>query len=114
MRSIHVAVVPQSEIRNNGVGDYFATSQYGDVHIYVADSLSPNEQVAVSVHEIIELLILEAAGIPISLVDQYDSDFEMTHGKTDEEPGDQPDCPYRFAHVAATAVEDAVLAALGG
>lgn len=60
----------------------------------------------IAVHELIEYIIIKHQGIKLKDIDSFDISFEeeRIRGNTDE-PGDDPDCPYKFAHKIATSVE---------
>jgi len=60
----------------------------------------------VALHELVEAYLCQKAGIPDEVVTAFDKAFEAKRqpGNTDE-PGDDPEAPYRHEHRIATIVE---------
>jgi hypothetical protein len=92
-------VLPRDEMRYPTVGDWFEDSD-GTVHIQVADTVNLNYAYLVMVHELVEYWLCRQRGISEASV----SAFDLSHGDSDE-PGDEPDAPYRNEHCVATGIE---------
>lgn len=117
-KNMHITIqtAPPDLIRNKQVGDW-RISKYS---LAVLVSLAiPNEasQLAVGIHELIEAFLCRANNITDGEVCTFDEQFEAGREeglhRQDEEPGDDPNCPYWEEHQAATFVERAVCAAIG-
>ena len=73
-------------------------------------------ELLVALHELVEVLLCKHSKISQKAVDKFDMMFENEreqglHGT--EEPGDDPDAPYKVQHCLATGVERIVAALLG-
>ena len=112
---IQIVAVPQEKIRAEQVGDWMYTND--SIVVYVLETLSPESQLAVAIHELQEAFLCRKKGITDFVVCAFDKQFEDErkngHHNEDAEPGDDPRAPYREEHQAATFVERAVCAALG-
>lgn len=62
----------------------------------------------VAVHELVEAVLCQHAGITAEAVDSWD----MGPGKDMDEPGDDPSAPYHGPHMAADAIERQLASAL--
>lgn len=98
--------------RNDGDGDYYQ-NQDGSWEIIVSPRVgSKKELVTTLVHELIECILAEAAGISEPSIDAFDKKFEDRRKQgleTEEsEPGEAKDSPYRRQHQFATIVESLI------
>jgi len=116
MLDAHLKSVPKSLVRSDQAGDW----SYGKgklIATVVEDRYSPESELAVAIHELVECFLCRKNGISDSQVVKHDDMFndELAHGHHQEdcEPGDDPRAPYRLEHQAATHVERAVCLALG-
>jgi len=96
--------------RNDGDGDYYQ-NQDGSWEIIASPRLgSRKDVVAALVHELIECLLAENAGIPEPVIDAFDQKFEERRLRgletEDAEPGDAKDSPYRRQHRFADIIEN--------
>ena len=66
-------------------------------------------QQLVAVHELVEALACNVAGVTQEAVDEFD----MGAGSVLEEPGMDPAAPYHQQHIAATVVEMVLASVLG-
>lgn len=113
---VTIQTSPPNLIRNLQVGDwhYSVASVAALVSLAIRD---PDSQLAIGIHELIEAWMCRKVGITDEAVCEFDETYEAerAEGKhsEDEEPGDDPRCPYREQHAAATFVERAVCAAIG-
>lgn len=106
-------VVPHSLQRYETVGDW-EINRNGKLKITVSELGNEKYEKLVALHELVEVILCEAAGITDGQVTDFDKAFEARReeGNTDE-PGDDPHSPYRHEHRIATIVEMIVADALG-
>lgn len=109
-----IETIPHDQHRYETVGDYWRDPD-GTIQIRVSDMGNWNYEFLVALHELVELVLVEARGIPFSAIDAFDKKFESEraagkHGT--DEPGDDPRAPYRDEHCMATGIERAICAAL--
>lgn len=102
IKDITIRTIPHSEQRYETVGDWFFDD--GGLQIRVSDTGSWRSNMAVAVHELIEVLGCQSAGITQEEVDQFD----MGHPGLDE-PGDDPAAPYHRQHTTASDCERMVV-----
>ena len=100
--------IPMAEMRDKGaLGDYWIDED-GTLQFRASESGNPVYDKLVLVHEMVEELLTSAKGIK----EQDIMAFDLTHPDSDE-PGLEPDAPYRDAHLLSEAVERLILAQLG-
>ena len=95
------------------VGDYGQNKD--GLWIKVSDMKNDTYHLAVAIHELIELHLIELAGISIALVNEFDMSYEKRRANGDRhadcgcliqpEPGNDVHAPYHDAHVFATKLE---------
>ena len=112
---IQVRSTPQAHIRADQVGDWWFTRL--SIVVHVLETMSPESQLAVAIHELVEAYLCREHGVSDKAVVAFDEQYEKErkegkHSSADE-PGDDPAAPYREEHRAATMVEKAVCEALG-
>lgn len=102
---------PQHRIRADQVGDWWCFGE-NQFTIHVLETLSPEAQFAVAIHELVEAYLCRKDGVSDEVVSAFDEHYEAERkeGKhnEDDEPGDDSRSPYRKQHRAATFVERAV------
>lgn len=107
---ITIQSCPQERIRSNQSGDWWAHGEH-QYTIHVLDTLLPESQLAIAIHELIEAYLCRKNGVTDGDVCAFDEHYEAERKegkhKSDEEPGDDPGAPYRKEHAAATHVERA-------
>ena len=112
---IILEVIPHNDQRYETVGDWFLDEQ-GNLVIRASKELGDGAKL-VLVHELIEVLMCMADGIPQSWVDDFDIQFEnwRKQGKVgpNDEPGDHHLAPYKRQHGFASSVERMLGAYLG-
>jgi len=108
--NIVAQTIPHKNQRYNSVGDYYIGVIGYDTY-NVSRMNNPAYELAVLAHELVEFDLCKKAGISEESVTKFDIEFET--GRCVGEPGDDPGCPYRAAHQAASSVERAVIAAMG-
>lgn len=107
MLNIEIKTISQKEQRYVTVGDYW---KEGEKDIFrISDCKNRKYEWMLAIHELIEKALNESKGITNEQVDAFD----LTQKDLEEEPGDEPNCPYRDAHCFATAVERILCAAMG-
>jgi hypothetical protein len=112
MRRLMFISHPHKYQRYDTVGDY------QDVHGVTLFTISEmeNEQYEylVAVHELVEKILVDARGICLTSIDNFDQDYEARRQDGDDsEPGDDPQAPYHAEHVFATTVERLLAGELG-
>lgn len=107
MLNIEIKTIPQNEQRYVTVGDYW---QDGVKDVFrITDCANRKYEWMLAIHELIEKALNESRAISNAAVDAYD----LSQKSLDDEPGDEPDCPYRDTHCFATATERMLCAAMG-
>ena len=107
IQSVKITVKPPKEMRYRTVGDWFWFAP-GCLTIQVADTGNWIYNMLVAVHELIEVILCEIAGISEKRV----SAFDLAH-QDDEDPGTHPKAPYHDQHLTAMGME-MILAARAG
>lgn len=114
--NIAIHSVPQQRIRANQIGDWWSFGG-GSFTIHALETLSPESQFAVIIHELVEAYLCRKRGVTDEVVSAFDEHYEAEckegKHKPDDEPGDDLRSPYRTEHMAATFVERAVCHVLG-
>lgn len=128
MKRIVLESIPHDKQAYETVGDYAETDD--EIRIVVSDLEDEKLEWLIAVHELVEVMLMKHAGIPLQASTDYDVEFEKARSSfsgigsdgfrfrgrwypMDAEPGDAPDSPYRQQHNYATAVERMMCAALG-
>jgi hypothetical protein len=110
---ICLEVIPHKDQRYETVGDYYRDGD-GNLVIKVSDLGDNKKELLVMVHELIEVILTEESGVSEESITKFDIEFEKNRkpGNLDE-PGDDPDSPYRVQHAIATSVERMMCALIG-
>ena len=113
---IIIETIPHEQQRYPTCGDW-QFEHDGTLHIKVSEMGCWRSELDVAIHEAIESLLCQEAGITDMQVTQFDIQFEREreagkHALTDE-PGDDSRSPYKTHHEAATFAERACASALG-
>jgi hypothetical protein len=103
---MEVKFIPQKDIRNDGLGDYFYDSN-GKLILLIADTGNPLYNKILLTHELVEQLLTEAGGIPEEDITKFDASHMDS-----EEPGDEADAPYRDEHLLCMAIEKMIISFL--
>jgi hypothetical protein len=108
IEEIVIRFIPQADQRYDTVGDWLFEGR----RLVILVSRMGNEvyQQAVAVHELIEALLCNAAGVTQEAVDRFDM---VGLGKDSDEPGFEPTAPYHREHCWADVVERTFIAAAG-
>lgn len=114
MRSIKriiIEVIPHAKQLYETCGNYYFDTE-GDLRICVSEMSDNRYEMLIAVHELTEVLQTEFLGIPEPDIAKFDIEFERKRlpGNLDE-PGDDPDAPYKNSHCFSTGFER-IMAAL--
>lgn len=117
MVGIDIRFIPHSRQRYETVGDWLVAAD-GTIRIFVSRMSNPRHEFLVAAHEVIEsFMCIYVCGINVKDIDSFDKKYEADRlrGKyrSDQEPGDDPDAPYRLPHFIATTVERVLATFLG-
>jgi len=112
--SIHAKSLPHSEQRYETVGDWWEKRPNANWHVRVSEMSDWRYMLLVIMHELIEMSLCVQRGIPEERITAYDVAFEANRlpGNV-EEPGEQPDAPYRREHLFAEQLEHMLADELG-
>ena len=115
MFNITVKTIPAHMMRYPTLGDYWE-SEHG-VTFAVCALGDWRAEALIAIHEIVEYVLVKAAGIKVKDIDEFDIAFEQDRERginsEDAEPGDDALAPYHLQHGLATAAERAVCAMMG-
>jgi hypothetical protein len=112
MMKIIIETIPHDKQRYDTVGDWIIHPN-GNVHIYVSNMKNWKYEFLVAFHELSEMMLCRDRGIPQSIVDDFDKEFESRRETNDNsEPGDHPLSPYKNEHFFATTIERLMAAEL--
>ena len=115
--SIEIEFIPHNKQRYPAVGDWRTVHGPGDkkvLLISVSQLYDARYEWLVALHELTEVLLCQHRGITQESVDKFDIEFEKSrHPDNDDEPGDEPDAPYRDEHCIATGVGRILASQLG-
>ena len=111
--NITLKSIPHDQQRYETVGDWIIDDN-GDITILVSDMGNEDYNFLVALHELVEVKLCIARGIRQEDVDAFDIAFEERRKEGNEdEPGDDPEAPYRREHFFATNVERLMADQLG-
>jgi hypothetical protein len=109
---IVIEVIPHEEQRYCTCGDWFYEGNA--LRIKVSRMGDWRHEALVAIHELVEVLLCRHDGVPEEAVDKFDFAFEAARQPgNDDEPGDDPQAPYRKQHCFATGIERLLAAELG-
>jgi hypothetical protein len=108
---IEIEFIPHAEQRYDTCGDW--TGEWGPkadqktLRIRVSRLGSPREMFLIAIHELVEALLCEAAGVTEDEVDEWDRGYPERPDYADSplEPGDHRVAPYNRQHRIATGIE---------
>lgn len=104
-RRIVIEAVPQHEMRSpynqeaTG-GDWFTDAEGNLVVRVIGEDIYRPETFLYALHELIEARLCQENGIDQDVVDEFDRRYDG-----EDEPGDDPACPYRTEHRQACLIE---------
>ena len=102
--NFEIKTIPHNEHRYETVGDYY--EENGKDQIRISDMNNSDYEFLVMIHELIELYLCKKRGIKEGDISAFDIEFEKNReeGNVDE-PGDNPNAPYRKEHSFAINIE---------
>lgn len=108
--------IPHSQQTYPTAGDYFEHPD-GTLEIVVSETGNEDYNLLVALHELVEARLMQKRGIPLRDSDKFDIAYEQQralgkHSESDE-PGNDPQCPYRREHFTADVVERIMAHGLG-
>lgn len=110
--NVTIKIIPHAEQRYPTCGDWFYDGD--NLEIRVSKMSDWRYELLVVVHELVEVVLCEHAGVTQQVVDQFDMDYEKNRPPGDNsEPGDDPKAPYRYEHCIASGIERVLAAVLG-
>lgn len=111
--NVNVKIIPHKKQRYNTIGDWFYDAN-GNLQIRVSEMSDGRFEQLVEIHERIEVMLCEEAGVTQDMVDDFDIKWEKhRHESEYDEPGDDPRAPYHEQHKTAMAVERMLAEKLG-
>jgi len=113
---ISIETIPHQDQRYETCGDWYIGPD-DTIHIKVSDMGNADYEFLVALHELCEFWLCNKRGITDEQITAFDKKFEEDraaglHGD-DEEPGDDPNAPYRREHFFATIIERMLAHELG-
>lgn len=109
---IIIETIPHQQQRYTTVGDWHYEVD-GTLHIKVSELSDKRREQLVAIHELVEVVLCEHAGVTQAIVDEFDKQFEQNRlPGNEDEPGDDPRAPYGPQHCIATGVERTLAACL--
>lgn len=108
---MNLTTVEHSSQRYPTLGDYFVGDD-GTIEFRVSRLGDWRYEGLVAIHEIVEYLLIRAAGIDIKDIDTFDISYPPG-GEYEDDPGCDPASPYHLHHQFAEAVERLVCDRLG-
>jgi hypothetical protein len=110
---IFIESIPHAQHRYETCGDYWIDSD-DTLQIRVSELPDARYMLLVAIHELIEQVLCEQAGVTNEAVDAFDIAYEALREDGDEsEPGDSSEAPYYKQHQFATGIERILAAELG-
>lgn len=105
VKEIRIKVIPHSRQRYETCGDYWIDKK-SVLQIRISNMKSTISEQLVAIHEFAEVIMIMWKGIDIKDIDKFDKEFEAKRKKgNSDEPGFDPEAPYRNEHAIATAIE---------
>jgi hypothetical protein len=108
-----IETIPHKRQRYPTVGDYYKDKK-GVWHIKISNTGSAITNRLVMCHELIEFILVDWKGVSEKEITDFDVSFEKKRKKgNNDEPGFDPQAPYKNEHALATAVELMMCAFMG-
>lgn len=107
---ILIESLPHVHQRYDTCGDYW-TDKNG-LQIRISEMPDKRYMLLVAIHELIEHVLADHAGVTNKQIDDFDFAFEANRKPEDGEPGDDPRCPVYKQHQFATGIERILAAEL--
>lgn len=114
---IEIEFIPHDKQRYPTCGDWRIVPGLADEKILLISVSKLSDwrfESLIAFHELAEVLMCEQAGVTQEMVDKFDKEFEShRHPDNEDEPGDDPNAPYRKQHCVASGMESILAAELG-
>ena len=110
MNPFSIRSVEHSKHRYETVGDWF-TDDAKVTHIEVSNMSDERYEILVAIHELVEKVLCDKAGITEKQVDEFDMNYDYEYKSSsidkqmDSEPGNDPRAPYHKQHRIADVIE---------
>lgn len=104
MKPIHIRAIPHQDHRKEAgdtVGDWY--TKFGSNVIEVSEMSDWRYEILVSIHELVEKVLCDHAGITEKQVDEFD--FNWKEHDNIEEAGNDSRAPYHKQHKIANVIE---------
>jgi hypothetical protein len=103
--NIKIDIIDHKKQRYDTVGDWYYDAN-GTLHIHVSKLADGRHEHLVAIHELVEALLCEEAGVDEEDVTAFDLVYEANRKAGDtSEPGDSVAAPYYKQHQIATGME---------
>lgn len=114
---IVIEIIPHNKQRYETAGDWEYDAKKAILTIKISKLDNFRYEMLLAMHEAVEAISCIDAGIDPKKIDEFDKQYEhdRSEGKytLDQEPGDDPQAPYREAHFLATSIERILAQAWG-
>lgn len=112
---ISIHTIPHAKQRYDTVGDYYVKG--GTLHVLISEMQDWRYEFLAALHELAEFFFTKNDGVTEREITIFDINYEKdrSRGKytSDQEPGNDPDAPYRKQHFVADIIERTAAMALG-
>lgn len=116
MLKINVRTIPHDAQRYPTTGDYWEDED-GTLQVRLSDLGDRRLEFLVAIHELLEFELCRMRGISEETITRFDLKFEeeIAAGLRDEddEPGEDPEAPYRREHAFAEKIERLIAKEMG-
>lgn len=104
IEKIVIEFIDEKEHRYPTTGDYFFEGNV--LKIRVSKMKDNRHELLVAVHELTEVILTEHDGVSEESITEFDKEFERNRTEHSiEEPGDDPNAPYKKQHNVASGIE---------
>ena len=110
--NICIKVIPENQHRKEVSGADWFFDANGDLQVRVSPMSDWRYEILLAFHEAFEAIACKHHSVSVAAVDEFDQKYYETHAD-DLDAGDDPACPYRKEHNAATAAERILAGELG-
>jgi hypothetical protein len=114
MREIRIKTIDAKDQRYPTAGDYFDIGD--ELHFRITKQKNEDYEFMISIHEQVEEYLTRRKGINEQSILEFDLEWEKKKEQgltTAEEPGAEPDCPYKREHFLATVIEGLLALEMG-
>ena len=97
--NVTIKKVPENQIRNKGVGDYYMTKD-GGIEILVSDKLGDVDFKKTAIHELVEASLAKKNRVSFEAINKFDAENIKS-----PQPGELKNAPYHKEHLLANEAE---------